>query len=70
LNSGDANRYHAKIDEHLERFLIEMNKQLVGKLISVLDGLLKKLARYDEGSLFSSILSLAVRISFVFHKQK
>lgn len=60
LNSGDLHRYHTKIDEFLERCLIEMNKQLVGKLLSVLDGLLKKLSRYDEGTFFSSILSLTV----------
>lgn len=57
---GDANRYHTKIDELLEKNLVEMKKSLIGKLTSVLDGLLKKLARYDEGSFFSSILSLAV----------
>jgi hypothetical protein len=62
LNSGDLHRYHTKIDEHLERSLAEMKKQLVGKLISVLDGLLKKLSRYDEGTFFSSILSLTVNI--------
>lgn len=58
LNSGDLHRYHSKVDEHLERTLTDMKKQLVAKLISVLDGLLKKLARYDEGTFFSSILSL------------
>ena len=46
--------------------MVEMNKQLVAKLMSVLDGLLKKLSRYDEGSFFSSILSLTVTcISFL-----
>ena len=52
------NRFHAKISEHLDKSLAEMNKQLVTKLVSVLDGLLKKLSRYDEGSFFSSILSV------------
>ena len=46
------NRYHTKISEHLDKNLVEMNKQLVAKLVSVLDGLLKKLSRYDEGSFF------------------
>ena len=64
LASGDLHRYHTKIDEHLERCLVDMNKQLVAKLLSVLDSLLKKLSRYDEGTFFSSILSLAVRILF------
>jgi hypothetical protein len=60
LNSGDLNRYHTKIDEFLDKSLTEMKKQLVAKLISVLDGFLKKLGRYDEGTFMSSILSLAV----------
>ena len=63
LNSGDLNRYHTKIDVHLDKCLVDMNKQLVAKLISVLDGLLKKLSRYDENSFFSSILSLAKPIN-------
>lgn len=64
LNSGDLHRYHSRVDEHLERTLTDMKKQLVAKLISVLDGLLKKLSRYDEGTFFSSILSLTVRRFF------
>lgn len=65
LASGDMNRYHTKISEHLDKSLVEMNKQLVSKLISVLDGLLKKLARYDEGSLFSSFLSVKSNLTSV-----
>jgi hypothetical protein len=65
LNSGDFNRYHTKIDDSLEKSLAEMKKQLVAKLISVLDGLLKKLSRYDEGTFFSSILSLTVSPIFI-----
>jgi hypothetical protein len=38
-----------------------MSKTLIQKLLSVLDSVLKKLARYDEGSFFAQILSLAVR---------
>jgi hypothetical protein len=53
-------RYHTKIDEFLERALAEMSKQLVNKLQSVLDTILKKLSRYDEGSFFAPILSLTV----------
>ena len=60
LNSGDLNRYHTKIDEYLEKGLADMKRQLISKLLSVLEGLLKKLSRYDEGSFFSSILSLTV----------
>jgi calcium-dependent secretion activator len=59
------NRYHTKISEHLDKNLVEMNKQLVAKLVSVLDGLLKKLSRYDEGSFFSSILSVKSNLTSV-----
>jgi hypothetical protein len=60
-------RYHSKIDESLERALAEMSKQLVAKLISVLDTILKKMSRYDEGSFFAPILSLTVKIIFAYH---
>ncbi|XP_064633820.1 calcium-dependent secretion activator 1-like isoform X2 [Lineus longissimus] len=60
LDSGaDMHQYHTKIDEFLEKVQLQMNKTLVEKLLSVLDNVLAKLARYDEGSFFSSILSLA-----------
>ena len=38
-----------------------MTKTLILKLLSVLDSVLKKLSRYDEGSFFAQILSLTVR---------
>jgi hypothetical protein len=41
-----------------------MSRALIQKLISVLDSVLKKLSRYDEGSFFAQILSLAVRKNF------
>jgi hypothetical protein len=41
-----------------------MTKVLIQKLLSVLDSVLKKLSRYDEGSFFAQILSLAVRKKF------
>ncbi len=41
-----------------------MSNALIQKLISVLDSVLKKLSRYDEGSFFAQILSLAVRHLF------
>jgi calcium-dependent secretion activator len=62
LSGSETYRYHAKLDTFLEKCLVDMNKQLVNKLQSVLDGLLKKLSRYDEGSFISSILSLTVNI--------
>ena len=40
-----------------------MSKVLIQKLLGVLDSVFKKLSRYDEGSFFAQILSLAVEIS-------
>lgn len=38
-----------------------MNLGLINKLMSVLEAVLSKLSRYDEGSLIGSILSFTVR---------
>ncbi len=65
LHSGDLHQYHTRIDEYLEKILSEMSKALIQKLITVLDSVLKKLSRYDEGSFFAQILSLAVKINFI-----
>lgn len=62
LNSGDLHQYHTRIDEYLDKILSDMTKTLIQKLLSVLDSVLKKLSRYDEGSFMAQILSLAVRI--------
>lgn len=40
-----------------------MSQGMINKLVSVLEATLSKLARYDEGSLIGSILSIAVGIS-------
>ena len=42
-----------------------MVKCIIEKLLSVLESVLAKLARYDEGTFFSSILSLTVSITRV-----
>ncbi|PVD24731.1 hypothetical protein C0Q70_15216 [Pomacea canaliculata] len=54
----NMHQYHTKIDESLERAQVEMARCLVDKFLSVLEGVLSKLARYDEGTFFASILSL------------
>ncbi len=61
LDSGDLHQYHTRIDEYLEKILSDMSRALIQKLVSVLDSVLKKLSRYDEGSFFAQILSLAVK---------
>ncbi|CAF1570491.1 unnamed protein product [Rotaria sp. Silwood1] len=63
LNSGDLHQYHTRIDEYLEKILSDMSKSLIQKLVSVLDSVLKKLSRYDEGSFFAQILSLTKPIN-------
>ncbi|KAL5015108.1 hypothetical protein ScPMuIL_009378 [Solemya velum] len=61
LDSGEnMHQYHTKIDEFLERVQVQMVKCLIEKLLSVLESVLSKLARYDEGTFFASILSLTV----------
>ncbi|CAF0840085.1 unnamed protein product [Rotaria sordida] len=63
LHSGDLHQYHTRIDEYLEKILSDMSKALIQKLLSVLDSILKKLSRYDEGSFFAQILSLTKPIN-------
>ena len=54
-------QYHTKIDDLIERTLSGMVSGLVAKLVSVLEAVIAKLGRYDEGSLIGSILSFTVR---------
>uniref|UniRef100_UPI00358FE8B9 calcium-dependent secretion activator 1-like isoform X3 n=1 Tax=Myxine glutinosa TaxID=7769 RepID=UPI00358FE8B9 len=55
------NQYHTKIDELIEDTVKEMLTMLVGKFISVLDNVISKLGRYDEGTFFSSFLSFTMK---------
>ncbi|XP_025020552.1 calcium-dependent secretion activator 2 isoform X3 [Python bivittatus] len=62
LNGGQefANQwqqYHSKIDDLIEETVKEVISLLVSKFVAVLEGVLSKLSRYDEGTFFSSILS-------------
>ncbi|XP_039989441.1 calcium-dependent secretion activator 2 isoform X2 [Xiphias gladius] len=50
-------QYHSKIDVLIDEAFKEMISSLVSKFAGVLDGVLSKLSRYDEGTFFSSILS-------------
>ncbi|KAM7397305.1 hypothetical protein PAMP_020289 [Pampus punctatissimus] len=50
-------QYHSKIDVLIDESFKEMISSLVSKFAAVLDGVLSKLSRYDEGTFFSSILS-------------
>ncbi|XP_051917298.1 LOW QUALITY PROTEIN: calcium-dependent secretion activator 2 [Hippocampus zosterae] len=53
--------YHSKIDVLIDATFQDMICALVSKLCAVLDAVLSKLSRYDEGTLLSSILSLTVK---------
>nr|XP_056702098.1 calcium-dependent secretion activator 2 isoform X6 [Euleptes europaea] len=50
-------QYHSKIDDLIEETVKEVILLLVSKFIAVLESVLSKLSRYDEGTFFSSILS-------------
>ncbi|XP_071316189.1 calcium-dependent secretion activator 2 isoform X3 [Trachinotus anak] len=50
-------QYHSKIDVLIDEAFKEMLSSLVSKFAGVLDSVLSKLSRYDEGTFFSSILS-------------
>ncbi|KAM6152822.1 calcium-dependent secretion activator 2 isoform 17-T17 [Erethizon dorsatum] len=54
-------QYHSKIDDLIDNTVKEIISLLVSKFVSVLEGVLSKLSRYDEGSFFSSILSFTVK---------
>uniref|UniRef100_A0A8B9J8I7 Calcium dependent secretion activator 2 n=1 Tax=Astyanax mexicanus TaxID=7994 RepID=A0A8B9J8I7_ASTMX len=57
LDQGQEQQYHSKIDVLIDEAFKEMISCLVSKFAAVLDSVLSKLSRYDEGTFFSSILS-------------
>ncbi|KAM4651512.1 calcium-dependent secretion activator 1 isoform 37-T37 [Discoglossus pictus] len=61
MEMGQEHQYHSKIDELIEETVKEMITLLVAKFVTILEGVLSKLSRYDEGTLFSSFLSFTVK---------
>ncbi|XP_011193957.1 calcium-dependent secretion activator isoform X5 [Zeugodacus cucurbitae] len=57
IDGIDLYKFHAKIDDQIDKANVAMTQGLISKLMSVLESTLSKLARYDEGSLIGSILS-------------
>ena len=57
--SGTTHLYHVKVEEVLEEGYENMQKQITDKLDKVLEMVLTKLSRYDEGSFTASLFSLA-----------
>ncbi|XP_056137230.1 calcium-dependent secretion activator 2 isoform X2 [Lampris incognitus] len=61
LDTGQEQQYHSRIDVLIDHTFKDMISCLVSKLAAVLDGVLSKLSRYDEGTFFSSVLSFTVK---------
>ncbi|KAL6033164.1 hypothetical protein STEG23_037999 [Scotinomys teguina] len=61
LDGGQEQQYHSKIDDLIDNTVKEIIALLVSKFVSVLEGVLSKLSRYDEGTFFSSFLSFTVK---------
>ncbi|XP_032298669.1 calcium-dependent secretion activator 2 isoform X11 [Coturnix japonica] len=61
LEGGQEQQYHSKIDDLVEETVKEIISLLVSKVVSVLEGVLSKLSRYDEGTFFSSLVSFTVK---------
>ncbi|KAF7209036.1 calcium-dependent secretion activator 1-like [Nothobranchius furzeri] len=59
-------QYHSQIDDLIEETVKEMITLLVAKFVVILESVLSKLSRYDEGTLFSSFLSFTVSITYLF----
>ncbi|KAM9813537.1 calcium-dependent secretion activator 1-like isoform 5-T5 [Neosynchiropus ocellatus] len=54
-------QYHSQINNLIEETVKEMITLLVAKFVVILESVLAKLSRYDEGTLFSSFLSFTVK---------
>uniref|UniRef100_A0A7N6AUJ1 Ca2+-dependent activator protein for secretion a n=1 Tax=Anabas testudineus TaxID=64144 RepID=A0A7N6AUJ1_ANATE len=54
-------QYHSQIDNLIEETVKEMTTLLVAKFVVILESVLAKLSRYDEGTLFSSFLSFTMK---------
>ncbi|XP_076870539.1 calcium-dependent secretion activator 1 isoform X2 [Brachyhypopomus gauderio] len=61
MEMGQEKQYHSKIDELIEESVKDMIALLVAKFVAILDSVLAKISRYDEGTLFSSFLSFTVK---------
>ncbi|XP_062843207.1 calcium-dependent secretion activator 1 isoform X2 [Trichomycterus rosablanca] len=61
MEVGQERQYHSQIDNLIEETVKEMITLLVAKFVVILESVLAKLSRYDEGTLFSSFLSFTVK---------
>ncbi|XP_034726131.1 calcium-dependent secretion activator 1 isoform X14 [Etheostoma cragini] len=61
MEIGQEKQYHTQIDELIEESVKDMIQLLVAKFVVILESVLAKISRYDEGTLFSSFLSFTVK---------
>ncbi|KAG1949422.1 hypothetical protein F2P79_011391 [Pimephales promelas] len=61
IELSQERQYHSQIDDLIEETVKEMITLLVAKFVVILESVLAKLSRYDEGTLFSSFLSFTVK---------
>uniref|UniRef100_A0A671QIY2 Calcium-dependent secretion activator 1-like n=1 Tax=Sinocyclocheilus anshuiensis TaxID=1608454 RepID=A0A671QIY2_9TELE len=61
MEMGQEKQYHSQIDELIEESVKDMISLLVAKFVVILESVLAKISRYDEGTLFSSFLSFTVK---------
>uniref|UniRef100_UPI0037E70A31 calcium-dependent secretion activator 1 isoform X6 n=1 Tax=Semicossyphus pulcher TaxID=241346 RepID=UPI0037E70A31 len=61
MEMGQEKQFHTQIDELIEESVKDMIQLLVAKFVAILEGVLAKISRYDEGTLFSSFLSFTVK---------
>uniref|UniRef100_A0A1A8F5T3 Ca2+-dependent activator protein for secretion b n=1 Tax=Nothobranchius korthausae TaxID=1143690 RepID=A0A1A8F5T3_9TELE len=61
MEMGQEKQFHSQIDELIEESVKDMIQLLVAKFVVILEGVLAKISRYDEGTLFSSFLSFTVK---------
>ncbi|KHN73911.1 Calcium-dependent secretion activator [Toxocara canis] len=69
IDSGEY-KYQSKLDETLETMLRDMEACIQDKLLSVLEYVLSRLARYDEGNPIGALLSIAPKPTSIFNKMK
>ncbi|XP_019957287.1 calcium-dependent secretion activator 1 isoform X17 [Paralichthys olivaceus] len=61
MEMGQEKQFHSQIDDLIEESVKDMIQFLVAKFVAILEGVLAKISRYDEGTLFSSFLSFTVK---------
>ncbi|GAA6221907.1 calcium-dependent secretion activator 1 isoform X4 [Lates japonicus] len=61
MEMGQEKQFHSQIDDLIEESVKDMIQLLVAKFVAILEGVLAKISRYDEGTLFSSFLSFTVK---------